>query len=73
MALKGDATRVELRAGAAALPLPAKIPPGTYTVMVTFPNGDRPFSYGELIASAGGSYEINCRASMLTCRTRELP
>ena len=73
VALKGDATHVELRTGAATLALPAEIPPGTYTVMVTFPNGDRPFSYGELIASAGGSYEINCRASMLTCRTRELP
>ena len=71
--MQGDATRVELRAGDQALPLPAEIAPGTYSVIVTFPNGDRPFVYSELVASAGHTYEITCRASMLTCRTRELP
>ena len=71
--MQGDATRVELRAGDQALPLPSEVAPGTYSVIVTFPNGDRPFVYSELVASAGHTYEITCRASMLTCRTRELP
>ena len=67
------APNVELRAGAEVVPLPAVVAPGTYTVIVTFPNADRPFSYGALVATAGRAYEINCRASMLTCRMRELP
>ncbi len=71
--LKGDATLVELLVQGANVPLPADVAPGTYTVVVTFPNADRPFAYGELVALAGGAYEITCRASMLTCRTRELP
>ena len=73
MTLLGDAARVELHTDANTLALPARVPAGTYDIVVTFPRADRPFTYGRLVATAGGAYEITCRASMLTCRTRELP
>ena len=70
--LEGDATRVELLTSGEPIALPADVAPGTYRVLVTFPNGDRPFINGELTVAGGASYEIRCLFAMLNCRTREL-
>lgn len=71
--VEGDAERVVLTQGERQVALPAEVQPGAYTVLVTLPGGEPPFAYGELAARADATYEINCRAAMSTCRTRELP
>lgn len=73
VSVQGDATRVELLTRGEPIALPAEVAPGTYSVLVTFPNGDRPFVNGELAVKAGAAYEIRCLFAMLTCKTRELP
>lgn len=66
---EGDAQQVVLRHKQKTAPLPAEIPPGTYTWEATFADGGAPVS-GSITLVAGTPAAVVCTAATRSCVTR---
>jgi hypothetical protein len=66
---EGDATQVVLRHKQKSAPLPAEIPPGTYTWEATFADAGPPVS-GSITLTAGTPAVVACTAATRSCVTR---
>jgi hypothetical protein len=68
VALKGDATRVQLSSGAGTFSPGQELAPGVYEITAWF--GEASLPAGTVSVQAGHTSTITCNASFLRCQAR---
>jgi len=67
LAVKGDAARVQLVSSSGESYSSGALPPGRYSVVVTYAPGSPPVTVSETNVQPGQSVTVTCKSSFMRC------